>query len=110
MRRGNLLWTGSRMMLSEHRQLINERISDQNGEYNIKRIYDEQQSDEWQKIWIEAIINNFEVVIKLDNKLLKQVVGKIVDWNLEQEFFYLQLRNGERMKILISEINDLIIK
>ncbi len=110
MRRDNLLWTGSRMMLAEHRQLLNEKINDQKDEYDIKRVYDEQQSNEWQKIWNESINNNFEVVIKLNNRLSKKVTGKIVDWNLEQEFFYLQLKNGEKLKILVSEINDLIIK
>ncbi len=110
MKRGNLLWTSSRMMLAEHRQLINERIINQDGEYNVKRLFDEQQMDEWQSTISEAVINDFELVIKLDNKLLKQVVGKIVDWNLEQGFFCMQTKSGERKKILINEINDLMIK
>lgn len=110
MKRGNLLWTSSRMMLAEHRQLLNERIHEKDGEYNVIRLFDEQQKDEWQNIISEAIINEFEIVIKLDNKSLKQVIGKIVDWNCEQGFFCVQIKNGERKKIFVYEINDLMIK
>ena len=110
MKRGNLLWVGSRMMLAEHRQLLNEKNKERKNIYKKNGVFDEQQVDEWQNLWAEAIINDLEVVIELDNRVLKQASGKIVNCNLEEGCFYLQLLNGERVKILVSEIKDLMIK
>ncbi|MGD9678761.1 MAG: YolD-like family protein [Vulcanibacillus sp.] len=109
MKRGNLLWIGSRMMLAEHRQLINEQLNYQKGERDLKHEYDEQKFEELQEKWLKAVTNNSSVVIKLNNKLLIELSGKIVDCDSGQDYFYLQKKEGERVKIIISEIVDIII-
>lgn len=108
MTRCNLLWTGSRMMLAEHRQLLNERVRNKRDESDLKHGNDEQQFEKWQEIWSVAINNNSEIVVLLNNKILKQVVGKIVSWEPEQGYFYIQTKKGERIKLEISEVIDLL--
>lgn len=107
MKRGNLLWTGSRMMLSEHRQLLNQRMKEEEEAYQLDREWDQQQFEEWQEIWNQAITNHEEVTITLGCKTREQVTGKIVDWNAEQGDLYLQGKDGERKKIAVNKMIDL---
>lgn len=95
-------------MLAEHRQLLNEKLGNQKDEHDVKHGYDEQKFEEWQETCIKAITNNSDIVIKLNNKILKRLIGKIVDWDPGQGYFYIQTRDGERVKILISEIIELL--
>lgn len=108
MKRGNLLWVGSRMMLSEHRQLLNEKLKEEQEEYDVKYGREEQQLEEWQEIWSEAIINHQKISIIINKKERKQVTGVIVDWCLEEGIIYLQNKEGERKRIDIKGIVDLI--
>lgn len=103
MKRGNLLWTGSRMMLAEHRQLINERIKlipDSDVELEL----DEQLLEEWQELWNIAVVNGDYVIITTTNKGRNKQKGKIVSW--DNKAIYLQNDEDERVKILISQIVD----
>lgn len=103
MKRGNLLWTGSRMMLAEHRQLINERmklISDNDVELEP----DEQLLEEWQEVWNTAVTNDDYVVITTSNKGRNKQKGRIISW--DNGTIYLQTDDGERMKVRINQIID----
>lgn len=111
MKRGNLLWTGSRMMLSEHRQLLSERLREEEAEYDSVKELDEQMLGEWQEIWEEAVANNREVLITFsNNKAQEKVAGRIVSWNQEQGILYLRIRSDERIKILFKQIIDFQLK
>lgn len=103
MKRGNLLWTGSRMMLAEHRQLINERmklIPDSDVELEI----DEQLLEEWQDIWNRAVVNDDYVIITTSHRGRNKQNGKIVSW--DNKAIYLQTDEGERVKVPINQIID----
>ncbi|KXG43807.1 YolD-like family protein [Tepidibacillus decaturensis] len=77
MNRGNLLWTGSRMMLTEHRQLLNKRLRDINKKQ--KPLLDEQQKEQMVQIISEAMVNDLEVIITLfDPYHEKRLTGKVL--------------------------------
>ena len=77
MNRGNLLWTGSRMMLAEHRQLLNERLKE--NERRERPILDEQQKEWMAELISQSIVNDIEVVIELfDPTQEKKLTGKIL--------------------------------
>ncbi|GBF11091.1 YolD-like family protein [Tepidibacillus infernus] len=77
MNRGNLLWTGSRMMLTEHRQLLNKRLRDINKKQ--KPLLDEQQKEQMVQIISEAMVNDLEVIITLfDPYHEKRITGKVL--------------------------------
>lgn len=105
MKRGNLLWTGSRMMLAEHRQLLNERLTKGTIDNSLNNELDEQQLEEWQEALSEAIANNRKVnIIYMPNK--QSINGYIVDWNVEQGTIYLQENDDIRTKLSIKKIID----
>ena len=103
MKRGNLLWTGSRMMLAEHRQLLNERLKKPFDE-DLKFELDEQLLEEWQEVWNEAALNNYNVIIFFNSKGKNQVRGHLIKW--ETDLIYLQAVDGESFKIPIKHITD----
>ncbi|MFV9510035.1 YolD-like family protein [Tepidibacillus sp. LV47] len=77
MNRGNLLWTGSRMMLAEHRQLLNERLKE--AERKEKPILDEQQKEWIAQSVSEAIANDLKVTITLFDRYKEiKITGKIL--------------------------------
>ncbi|TCS84457.1 YolD-like family protein [Tepidibacillus fermentans] len=76
MNRGNLLWTGSRMMLAEHRQLLNERLKEAGRKE--KPLLDEQQKEWIAQSISEAMVNDLEVIITLFEPYReKKIKGKI---------------------------------
>jgi len=108
MKRGNLLWTGSRMMLAEHRQLINERMK-LIPDADVELEPDEQLLEEWQEVWSVAATNGDYVLITSNNKSrTKQKItkqkGRIVGW--DNGAIYLQTEDDERVKVLINQIID----
>lgn len=105
MKRGNLLWTGSRMMLSEHRQRLNERIIAGVSGYELERALDEQQYEEWQEIWAEAVNNRLKVTISYHSQTLKEAEGYIKAWDLQA--IYLQQGEDDCIKISFNKIIDL---
>ncbi len=105
MKRGNLLWIGSRMMLSEHRQLLNKRLQEVEEADDLKRQKDEQQLEEWQEIVNTALAFHKRVVITLNNEV---VIGYIVDWNIERGVLYIQSNDHKRVKVSINQITDLL--
>ncbi|WP_339062188.1 YolD-like family protein [Tepidibacillus marianensis] len=77
MNRGNLLWTGSRMMLAEYRQLLNERFKEM--ERKQKPILDEQQKEWIAELISQSMVNDLAVVIDLfDPYQEKEITGKIL--------------------------------
>lgn len=106
MKRGNLLWTGSRMMLSEHRQLLNERLKQGDVEEDTKLEIDQQKMEEWQEIWDEATENHSKVFITYDKLNKRYLEGYIIGWSIEEGSIYLLMENEERRKLLISKIID----
>ncbi|OEF99932.1 hypothetical protein BHF71_07435 [Vulcanibacillus modesticaldus] len=110
MRRGNLLWTGSRMMLSEHRQLLNELLREEQIEDDLIRELDQQQLEEWQEILNRAIANHQEIIVTIGYKEKKQLIGRIVTWDVEQGDLYLQIEEDERIRVLAKQIIDLKLR
>lgn len=103
MKRGNLLWTGSRMMLAEHRQLINERMK-LIPDNDVELEPDEQLLEEWQEVWNTAVANDDYVIIITSNKGRNKQKGRIISW--DNRTIYLQTDDGERMKVRINQIID----
>lgn len=108
MKRGNLLWTGSRMMLSEHRQLLNQRLEQPIEDCDVERVNDEQQLDEWEELLARAINDDIEVKISFINCDVKDIIGKIIDCDSELGFLYLKLKNEEIKKISVKDIKNFI--
>ena len=109
MKRGNLLWTGSRMMLSEHRQLLNENLKKKiNVDNDLERKQDEQLLNEWQDLWEQALTNNCKVLIDYGNQ--KRVIGKIADWKGEQKIIHIQTEEGCLIKVPVNKITDFKIE
>lgn len=107
MRRGNLLWTGSRMMLAEHRQLLNESL-EKKEEGSEKRDWDEQQLEEWQEILNQSFYHKNRVHFILKGKKeKKRLIGYIADWSIAQGILYVQKEN-ERIQISVEEIENLM--
>jgi len=104
-KRGNLLWTGSRMMLAEHRQLLNQRLQEKTEE-DLQREQDEQQLEAWQEMLNEAVTYRKKVVIRLKGEAKKEVTGFIVDWDTEQRILYIQADDQERIKAYVDYIAD----
>ncbi len=102
MKRGNLLWTGSRMMLSEHRQLLNQRLKEKRTDEDLKRGIDEQQLREWQDLWLEAVETGSKVIIT--DGYNKNMEGHIIQWDIGQRIIYLQVSHDERIKVKIDTI------
>jgi len=77
MNRGNLLWTGSRMMLSEHRQMLNERLEQDT--IVEKPVLDEQQIEMISSTITEAIQDDLTVKISIFQQYeIKDLVCKIL--------------------------------
>lgn len=107
MKRGNLLWTGSRMMLAEHRQLLNERLEEKE-EGSEKRHWDEQQLEEWQELLNQSFYHKKRVQFILkEKKERKRLIGYLVDWSIAQGVLYIQKEN-ERIKISVGEIENVM--
>lgn len=104
MKRGNLLWTGSRMMLSEHRQALNNRLAETNEEYDLELEIDQQQFEQWQDI-LNELAKNPELVVKiLYGKEKKQLIGHLIAWDSNQQVIYIEDHDEQRIKVPFREI------
>lgn len=109
MKRGNLLWEGSRMMLAEHRQLLNSCNVDRRDTSGDRTENTLANFEEWQQVWERAIADDLELNIWLDAG--KQLLtGQVSGCDETQGFFRLRDQAGREHKIFISEIVDLMIK
>lgn len=110
MKRGNLLWEGSRMMLAEHRQLLNSCNQLRRTNYEEEVCSELINYEEWQCTWERALLNDLEICIQLRESKGKTLVGKINDWNIEEGLICIVDSQGIKNKIMISAIADLMIK
>ncbi len=110
MKRGNLLWEGSRMMLAEHRQLLNSCNQVRRDDYEEEVAREQINLEEWQRTWERALVNDLEICIKLRGSKREALVGRINDWSNEEGFIRIIDSQGIRNKVIISEIADLMIE
>jgi len=104
MNRGNLLWTGSRMMLAEHRQQLNDRFKE--FERKQKPILDEQQKEWMAELISQSMVNEIEVVMKLFDPFQENnIVGKVL--GIDPELRRLKVTDQENYRwIAMDDIVD----
>lgn len=110
MKRGNLLWEGSRMMLAEHRQLLNSSNQLRRTDLEEKICSEQINYEEWQHIWESALINDSEICIQLRGVKREALVGKISNWNSEEGIICIIDSQEIENKVIISDITGLKIK
>lgn len=110
MKRGNLLWEGSRMMLAEHRKLLNSTNLHRRNNFEEEISSDQINFEEWQRTWGEALSKDLEIRIRLKGTKKKIITGKINGWCFEEGYILLIDTQGIKNKVIISEIVDLMIK
>jgi|GEM_PF-3539401 hypothetical protein len=109
MKRGNLLWEGSRMMLAEHRQLLNNCNVERRDTSKDHLENTQANFEEWQQDWETAVINDLELNIWLADRK-QPLTGQVVGCDATQGFLLLRDQSGNEHKICISEIVDLMIR
>lgn len=103
------MWTGSRMMLSEHRYLLNQRQEKQIEECDVERENDEQQLEEWEELFDVAINNDIKVKITIADNGTREFIGEIINCDSELGLLYLKLQNDEIKKIYIKDVRKFLL-
>ncbi len=92
------------MMLSEHREALNQRLTELKEEFDLEQVIDEQQLEEWQNV-LETAAKKQDLQLRIIyGKEKKEIIGHLIAWDSNQQMIYIEDDKEERTKITFKEI------